>query len=85
MTTTPVKTLCEHCSRFNENIACPCAEKNYYQVRDNWQGDGYRLYYGDDHYVTQIDGEINGQVFRTIQQVKAYCLKRFGAMAVRTT
>lgn len=59
------------------------AEPNYYQVRNNWAGKGFRLYYGDDRFVTQVYGEINGLVFTTIKEAKAYCHKRFGEVAVR--
>jgi len=58
--------------------------KSYFQIRDNWEGKGYRLYYGDDRYVSQVDGEINGRVFRTIREAKAYCENRFGETAVRS-
>jgi hypothetical protein len=57
--------------------------REWYQVRDNWEGKGYRLYFGDDRYVVQVDGEINGRVFRTIKEAKSYCKARFGAEAVR--
>lgn len=50
---------------------------NRYQIRPNWQGKGYRLYYGDDRFVTQVDGEINGRVFATRKAAKAYCIARF--------
>lgn len=50
---------------------------NRYQIRPNWQGKGYRLYHGDDRFVVQIDGEINGHVWATIKAAKAYCLARF--------
>lgn len=56
---------------------------DYYQVRDNWEGKGFRLYFGGERYVAQVDGEINGQVFRTIRAAKEYCKMRFGLEAVR--
>lgn len=58
-------------------------QQKYYQVRDSWDSKGYRLYFGDDRYVFQIDGEINGTVFRTIREAQAYCMRRFGCPAVR--
>jgi hypothetical protein len=57
--------------------------QGYFQVRDNWEGKGYRLYYGDDDTVSQVDGEINGKVFRTIADAKAHCLRRFKLGAKR--
>ena len=75
---------CIDCQQFASEIPCPCTKDNFYQVRDNWQGPGYRLYYGGERYVSQIDGEINGHVFDTVQAAKAYCLKRFGKIAKRT-
>lgn len=56
---------------------------NWYQVRDNWQGRGYRLYFGGERFVVQVDGEINGKVYRTIREAKADCLRQFGEEARR--
>ena len=58
-------------------------QAEYYQVRDNWNGHGYRLYFGDDRFVTQVHGEINGIVFATVMGAQAYCLINFGEKAVR--
>ena len=55
----------------------------YYQIRDNWHGKGYRLYFGGERYVSQVDGEINGRVYRTIHDAKDDCLRRFHLEAVR--
>lgn len=57
--------------------------KGYFQVRDNWDGKGYRLYFGGDRYVSQVDGEINGKVYRTIKAAKADCFRRFKLEAKR--
>jgi hypothetical protein len=58
--------------------------RSYFQVRDDWRGSGgYRLYYGDERYVSQVDGEINGKVFRTIKLAQAHCKARFGLDAIR--
>jgi hypothetical protein len=55
---------------------------SYYQVRNNWQGKGYRLYFGDERFVSQVDGEINGRVFHTVTAAKTYCRIRFKCEAV---
>lgn len=70
---------CIHCAQFilSDTGKCPCMETNRYQVRPNWQGKGYRLYFGDDRTVCQVDGEINGTVYRTIKAAQADCLARF--------
>lgn len=57
--------------------------KGYFQVRDDWEGKGYRLYFGDDHTVSHVDGEIDGKVYRTIREAKAACLRRFQEEARR--
>lgn len=57
--------------------------QEWYQIRDNWQGRGYRLYFGGERYVTQVEGEIEGRVFRTIGEAKWYCRYRFGQDATR--
>lgn len=49
----------------------------YFQVRDNWEGRGFRLYFGDDDTCYQVDGEINGKVYPTITAAKADCERRF--------
>lgn len=59
------------------------SETEWFQVRDNWQGRGYRLYFGGERFVCQVDGEINGRVFRTIRDARAYCRAHFGADARR--
>ncbi len=45
-------------------------------IWDNWQGKGYRLYWGNpvDDFSSgvQVDGEINGRVFSTIKAARAY-------------
>lgn len=56
----------------------------YFQVRNNWEGKGYRLYYGDNHTCSQVGGEINGKVYRTIRDAKDYCKKRFNENAKRS-
>lgn len=70
---------CRELKPIYENLA----KADYYQIRDNWEGRGYRLYHGDDRFVYQIDGEINGKVYSTIRAAKADCRARFGAEAVR--
>lgn len=57
----------------------------YFQVRNNWKGNGkgYRLYIGDDRFVVQIDGEINGKVYPTIRMAEQECERRFGVTPVR--
>ena len=57
--------------------------RSYFQIRDNWNGRGFRLYYGDDQFVSQIDGEINGRVFRTVREARNYCQRRFQEPAFR--
>lgn len=66
-----------------------------FYVRDNWEGKGYRLYHGEDgalgermedgthRFVTQVHGEINGIVFRTIRAAREYCEREFGATPLR--
>lgn len=58
--------------------------KGYFQVRDSWDTKGYRLYYGDDRFCSQVDGEINGKVFPTITAAKVHCRSRFKLEAVRS-
>jgi len=75
-------TRCKHCSQFILDAGpCPCTLTNRYQVRPNWEGKGWRLYYGDDRSVVQVDGEINGKVWRTRADARAYCQHRFGETA----
>ncbi len=56
---------------------------NYYQIRNNWEGKGYRLYYGDDETVSQVHGELEGIVFYSIEQAKGYCKVKFNQKAFR--
>lgn len=55
----------------------------YFQIRDNWQGPGYRLYIGNDRYVVQVGGELNGRVYKTIKEAQDDCLRRFFTVAKR--
>lgn len=57
--------------------------KGYFQVRDNWEGKGFRLYFGDDDTCSQVDGEINGKVYKTIIAAKDGCIRRFNMEARR--
>ena len=52
--------------------------------RPNWEGRGYRLYLTGDvngSGCVQVDGEINGRVFRTRKAANAYAERRFGTPA----
>jgi hypothetical protein len=54
-------------------------------IRDSWDTNGYRLYWTRDRdyrYCVQVDGEINGTVFRTIRDAKAYAAHRFPGVEV---
>lgn len=51
-----------------------------YVVRDNWEGQGYRLYTQDtpeSDTCCQVDGEINGKVYDTTEDAVAACVRRF--------
>lgn len=57
---------------------------NFYQVLQNWQGHGgWRLYFGDEKSVVQVDGEINGKVWPSVAAAKAECWRRFHEVPIR--
>lgn len=56
-----------------------------YIIRDSWNSNGYRLYAADgveSNTCVQIDGEINGKVWATVQGCREECKRRFGEYPV---
>ena len=57
-------------------------ERSVLVTRPNWESKGYRLYLAgnvNSSGCVQVDGEIDGRVFRTRKAANAYAERRFGA------